>query len=344
MITETTAIIYNDANDGYHCNYLQSPDLPILYRWRNCDTNLTSNTPEAQYQRQKIIQNTVRVPSSLYTMNLGSLSGYQNANHDTEFGVCWNQMSDRIHPHVQKNVTASGSSYGGNSTKRSILRLRPGAMSPGGKGVDIKHNSYDRRLNRLKGQSILRRGSVPKNFGAPIVFNPAFPVYGGKTMKTSIVAGCDCPIVPSLTADEKLNVDPYPNNIYNVQYFYSPGQKVFVIEYDEKTGDPFLYNGIIVSQVNENTYNVELENGLVNAYNVLRILPQNAKGCGNGDAGCENQYDADGKVFSNIYNILKNNVNNCHPNVLIYSLIQKDINDILNSGFESTPLDVDPLF
>jgi len=335
MITEATAIIYNDANDGACCNYLQSPDLPTLYRWRNCDTNLTSNTPEAQYQRQKIIQNTVRVPSSLYTMNLASLSGYQNANYDTEFGVCWNQMSDRIHPHVQKNVTASGSSYGGNSTKRSLLRLRPGAMSPGGKGVDIKHNSYDRRLNRLKGQSILRRGSVPKNFGAPIVFNPAFPVYGGKTIKTSIVAGCDCPIVPSLSADEKLNIDPYTNNIYSVPYFYSPGQKVFVVEYDDKTGDPFLYNGIIVSQVNEDTYNVKLENEVVKAYNVLRILPDNAKDCGSGKEGCANQYDAQGGVFSNVYNILKNNINNCHPNVLIYSVIQKDINDILNSGFTS---------
>ncbi len=33
-------------------------------------------------------------------------------------------------------------------TKRSITSLRPGAMSPGGSGVDIKHNSYDRYLNR----------------------------------------------------------------------------------------------------------------------------------------------------------------------------------------------------
>jgi hypothetical protein len=344
MITEATAIIYNDANQGACCNYLQSPDLPTLYRCRNCDTNLTSNTPEAQYQRQKIIQNTVRVASSLYTMNLGSLSGYQNANYDTEYGVCWNQMSDRIHPHVQKNVTASGSSYGGNSTKRSLLRLRPGAMSPGGEGVDIKHNSYDRRLNRLKGQSILRRGSVPKNFGDPIVFNPAFPVYGGKTIKTNIVAGCDCSVLPLLNAEEKLNIYPYPDNIYNVQYFYSIGQKVLVVEYDEKTRNPFLYNGIIVSQVNENTYNVKLENEVVNEYNISRILPDNAKECASGEEGCGNQYDAKGRVFSNVYNILKNNVNNCHSNVLINSLIQQDINNILNSDFENTPVDPDSMF
>ena len=49
---------------------------PFYYRVRNCDTNLTSNTPANQYQRLKIIQNTVRVAASLYTMNLGALNAY----------------------------------------------------------------------------------------------------------------------------------------------------------------------------------------------------------------------------------------------------------------------------
>lgn len=333
MITEATAIIYNDANYAINgeCHYLQSPNLAPIYRWRNCDTNLTSHTPEAQYQRQKIIQNTVRVPSSLYTMNLGSLSGYQNANHTTEYGVCWNQMSDRTHPHVQKNVTASGSSYGGNSTKRSLFRLRPGAMSPGGKGVDIKHNSYDRRLNRLKGQSILRRGTVPKNFGAPIVFNPAFPVYGGKTIKTNIVAGCDCPIVPNVKADERLNIDPYTNDIYNVKYVYSPGQKVLVVYFFDEFVEPSLQNGTIVSQVSDNNYSVLLENGSTEIFNSLRLLPNNE------NKSDVNMYDSVEGVFANVYNITKNNTGNCHPNVLIYSIIQKDINKILNSGFKTIP-------
>jgi hypothetical protein len=69
-------------------------------------------------------------------------------------------------------------------------------MSPGGSGVDIKHNSYDRYLNRLKGKKPIRRGPIPPAFGLPYIpFNRAEPIYGGKVMKTSIVNNCNCPIV-----------------------------------------------------------------------------------------------------------------------------------------------------
>ena len=44
----------------------------------------------------------------------------------------------------------------GNSTKKSITRLRPGSLKPGGFGVDIKHGSYDRYLARLKGKKPLK--------------------------------------------------------------------------------------------------------------------------------------------------------------------------------------------
>jgi hypothetical protein len=103
-------------------------------------------------------------------------------------------MSDRDRPHEQK-ANASGSGYRGSSTKHTITRLRPGALSPGGKGVDIKHNSYDRYLGKLKSAKALRQQAVPKNIAdlANIaVFNPAFPIYGGKVMKTGIVSGCNC--------------------------------------------------------------------------------------------------------------------------------------------------------
>ena len=154
-----------------------------------CDQNLNGNTPFDQYQRQKIIQNTVRVPSSIYTMNLGALSVYQRPN--PEYGVNWNQMSDRKERHIQQ-ANASGTNPGGNSTKSTITRLRPGALSPGGAGVDIKHNSYARYLARIKGKAPLRQQAVPPYFGLPIPFNPAYPVYGGKVFKTGIVAGCNC--------------------------------------------------------------------------------------------------------------------------------------------------------
>jgi hypothetical protein len=167
-------------------------------------------SPFAQYQRQKLIQNTVRVPSSIYTMNLGALSVYQQPN--ATYGVNWHQMSDRKERHEQR-ANASGTNPGGNSTKSTITRLRPGALSPGGAGVDIKHNSYARYLARLKGKGPVRQQAVPLYFGLPIPFNPAYPVYGGKVFKTGIVAGCNC---PDNTNESKLyvnNVEPEVNNV-----------------------------------------------------------------------------------------------------------------------------------
>ena len=147
-------------------------------RVRRCDTNLTSNTPAVKTQIQKIIQNVVRVPSSLYTMNVGALNAYRNPY------VTWNRMSDRGQASVQKTyVPGGGGQLGGNSTRSAITRCRPGALSPGGVGCDIKHNSYDRYLNRLKGRGPLRRGIAAKTK----------PIYGGKVVNFSIVSRCNCP-------------------------------------------------------------------------------------------------------------------------------------------------------
>jgi hypothetical protein len=147
-------------------------------RDHRCDTNLTSNTPAVKTQIQKIIQQVVRVQSSLYTMNVGALNAYRNPY------VTWNRMSDRGQASVQKTyVPGGGGQLGGNSTRSAITRCRPGALSPGGVGCDIKHNSYDRYLNRLKGRGPLRRGVDAKT--------P--PISGGKVVNFSIVSGCNCP-------------------------------------------------------------------------------------------------------------------------------------------------------
>lgn len=161
-----------------------------VYRKRGAYNNMASSDPSTQYYKQKIIQNTVRVNSSLYTMNLGALSVYQSPTD--KYGVNWNQMSDRRVPHVQQFRSGSNSS--------SIWRKTgPGALSPGGAGVDVKHNSYERYLNRIKGKTHIRRGKIPEIFGSEYLpFNRAAPVYGGKTFKTGIIDGCNCPIEQNL--------------------------------------------------------------------------------------------------------------------------------------------------
>lgn len=107
----------------------------------------TCSDPASRTQTQKIIRNLVRQNASLYTDSLATANVYNGEN--TVAVINWNQMSDRNNAHIQKNVVSSR----GSSTKGSITRCRPGASSPGGAGVDVKHGSYDRYLARVKGKS-----------------------------------------------------------------------------------------------------------------------------------------------------------------------------------------------
>ncbi|MHA2398937.1 MAG: hypothetical protein ACXADU_08620, partial [Promethearchaeota archaeon] len=137
----------------------------IIYGVSQCRTCGNSSCltcdPSGSYNiiNQKRIWNTVRVPASEYVMNLGSLTVYQQPNASYA-NVNWNQYSDRALPgnSMVSNITIVPSR--GNSTKSSITRLRPGSLKPGGKGVDIKHGSYDRYLARLKGKGPLRTQTV----------------------------------------------------------------------------------------------------------------------------------------------------------------------------------------
>jgi len=105
-------------------------------------------------------------------MNLGALSS-------TPVLVCgvekkqmyWNQMSDRLVPSNQKVTTTRG-----NSTKQTVTSSRVGGQSPGGIGCDIKHNSYDRYLNKLKGKGLRQKQR-----------RVLIPVLGGKITATSII-------------------------------------------------------------------------------------------------------------------------------------------------------------
>ena len=181
---------------------------PFYYRYRNCNTRLTGNTPATRYQIQKQIQKTVRVYASLYTDNKKALSAYRQPTAVTH-GVCWNQQSDRPFPSVQKATVPTGYYHSQLNNKHySVTSSRPGGQTPGGVGCDIKHNSYDRYLNRLKGKGPLRRGPVPAILQSQTIpFNPAFPIYGDKVMKTNIVTGCNCPI-------DKPAVNVYANPLY----------------------------------------------------------------------------------------------------------------------------------
>ena len=243
---------------------------------RGCNQNLSRNDPASQYQRQKIIQNTVRVYASLYTMNLAGLASYQKPLNVTQLVeqagtqyvappyVYWNQMSDRARPANQLSKVASGSTYHTSSIRHTITRNRPGAMSPGGVGVDIKHNSYDRYLNKIKGKAPLRRGIITPNFGAPIIFNRAIPIYGGKVVKTSIINGCDCPDILDNSKQDKIIYGSESNNIQDqilsVKYEYKTGDFVFAKKLGDGSGEKFKAQ---ILGIENGIYTVKFEDGTI---------------------------------------------------------------------------------
>mgnify|MGYP007043432796 FL=1 len=123
---------------------------------------------------QRRIWNAARVPSSLFTMNLAALNvvgGPKNMPIAANNYVNWNQASDRA---VAGIVPASA------NIPRRRTRAIPGQTSAPGKGVDVKHNSYARYLNRKKGKIVRTTAAVTP------------PVQGNKTQSLGLVAGCDC--------------------------------------------------------------------------------------------------------------------------------------------------------
>ncbi len=230
-IIRTTSIVFNSYPKRFGLP-------PYYYRYRGFNHNLNGNTPAEKYQKQKIIQKTVRVQGSLYTSNLGSLSSYKYPKNDPQanlYGVCWNQMSDRPVPSVQRATIPTGQNSSMNRRHTSVTSSKPGSQTPGGVGCDIKHNSYDRYLNRLKGKGPLRRGLK-------------YP-YG---VKTNIVNGCNC---NNNSQDILLYNNPnYYPEIGPSYYVYNGGDLVYA-----KYNINVFYSKGIIDVIIGDTYTVKFD-------------------------------------------------------------------------------------
>ena len=164
---------------------------------------------------QKRIWRQVRTGSSMYTMNLAALT-VGAAILASGSNVNWNQMSDRVLAGVQPAISATR----GNSLRHTITSGRPGAGSPGGSGVDVKHDSYARYLNRKKATNLK---SQTQNL-APMA------LHGNKTSMNGLLANsvncCPAPPTPSdrrLKCDIEL-IDQSPKGvpIYYFKYLSDP--------------------------------------------------------------------------------------------------------------------------
>jgi hypothetical protein len=163
----------------YNCT--NEKTIYSIIQKKTCNCNGVCNPNALNEITQKKIWKQVRVQSSLYAMvksNINVIGTLDNSPLSTTYKVNWNQSSDRNKPSIQSNIIYSR----GNSTTKSITRNRPGSCSPGGQGVDIKHNSYDRYLARLKGNV------VKTNIANPVLM----PISGNKVNSYGILSNiCD---------------------------------------------------------------------------------------------------------------------------------------------------------
>jgi len=154
---------------------------------KGCDYS-NSNTTMNRLQQQKIIQKVVRVSSTSYQDNLNALNVFEKPFYYNQTNC--NQSSDRLIYHTQRVVVPSHC----NTLKSTKTSCKPGACSPGGIGVDIKHNSYARYLNRIKGKGPYKKDIIPEEILLPqLPFNRAFPIYGDKLVKLNIINNCIMP-------------------------------------------------------------------------------------------------------------------------------------------------------
>ncbi len=163
--------------DCQACDYTVAPS----YTWSRCDALPCPTTPSVTQEQQRI-WGQVRAAASSYlqakaALTAGSDLTLQNSNTN------WNQRSDRWVAHVQTAVQPTR----GNSLRSTLTSGKPGAGAPGGSGVDVKHDSYARFLNKRKA-AVLRQGVAAPPTGV-------VATYGNKTYAVGLVAGSQlcCP-------------------------------------------------------------------------------------------------------------------------------------------------------
>jgi hypothetical protein len=115
-------------------------------------SNLYDQQPSYYYRKSGFTRTPLisvnPIASSLHTMEKVALQSEGNISVPN-----YEDYLDTLNIRNDSYVTNAGVPSRGNSTKRSLTRLRPGNAC-GGIGVDIKHGSYERYLIKLKGHTI----------------------------------------------------------------------------------------------------------------------------------------------------------------------------------------------
>ena len=164
------------------CLPIVKPPTIYVSRDYTCAT-CTDLTAAAEKPVQKRILKTVRLAGSDYTRSLAPQHVYDASAPEQ---LPWHNISDRA---VAGVVHANVPSRGASSTRSSVTRARPGACSAPGRGVDVKHGSYDRYLAKLKGRTV---GRTCTGAGAGAGAGAVAPLRGNKTQYFSVSNADTC--------------------------------------------------------------------------------------------------------------------------------------------------------
>ena len=160
--------------DGPYCKICKSqPPNPLLgICSTNCIDFLGNQTLKSSFHPltiQRRILNQSRASSGRFIDNLSSVivaSDFLNTNSTTKFNTLqsssniWGttfylrNQSDQVQPSNYKILPENryiNTPSRGNSVKTTVTRNIPGGSTPGGFGVDVKHGSYQRYLDKKKG-------------------------------------------------------------------------------------------------------------------------------------------------------------------------------------------------
>ena len=157
----------------YDCSYEKVVWIEPIQRCKACRSGICEGCDDVIIQKR--IWKQVGVPSSQHASVLSYIHGSSDSASSPPF-LNWNQSSNNYLPSVQNTYVPTM----GNSTRSTVTALRPGALSAGGVGVDLKHNSYARYLCRINSSNLCASmRNIPEDTS---------PLYGNKLMSYGILS------------------------------------------------------------------------------------------------------------------------------------------------------------
>ena len=169
-------------------------------RWGTgtCETCKSYCFPDHLIQTEKQIQNQVGVSES---QMIDVKSAFAIGSQLMQFPRNYNRyINNYPHRNLSDRTNASNSAINfynnvptrGSSTRSSITSNKPGSMVPGGKGVDVKHDSYARYLGKLKASNIYFNENKQHPNYIPPTGSRLRPAVNNKSYGFSIISVKKC--------------------------------------------------------------------------------------------------------------------------------------------------------